>query len=51
MQLINGNFIEDMEQIYDLYNSRFVHFSCQYNFEKTETAKMKWMPILTVLRK
>lgn len=41
MQIIKGNFIEDMERIYDLYNSRFVHFSTQYNFKGKETAKME----------
>lgn len=41
MQIINGNFIEDMERIYDLYNSRFVYFSNEYNFKGKETAKIK----------
>ena len=51
MQIINGNFIEDMERIYDLYNLRFVHFSNEYNFKGKENAKIKMNDYLNCVEK
>lgn len=39
--MINGNFIEDMERLQELYNSRFVKYSSEYNFKGNQKAEAK----------
>lgn len=31
--MIKGDFIEDMERLQELYESRFVHYSSEYHFK------------------
>ena len=39
--IIKGRFIEDMEQLQEHYEQRFVHFSCEYNFKGNQKAAQK----------
>lgn len=40
---MRGNFIEDMEEIQLLYQSRLVHYSSEYYFNGNEKAKGKML--------
>lgn len=40
---MRGNFIEDMEEIQLLYQSRLVHYSSEYHFNGNEKAKGKML--------
>lgn len=38
---MKGKFIEDMERLEELYQSRFIHYSCEYNFKGNKKAEGK----------
>ena len=38
---MKGQFIEDMEEIYETYKRKFVYYSAEYNFLGKEKAKQK----------
>lgn len=39
--MIKGDFIEDMERLQELYESRFVHYSSEYHFKGNRMAEGK----------
>ncbi len=39
--MIKGYFIEDMERLQELYESRFVHYSSEYHFKGNRRAEGK----------
>jgi len=41
--MIKGKFIEDMERLQELYESRFVHYSSEYHFKGNEKAEEKML--------
>lgn len=49
--MIKGHFIEDMERLQKLYESRFTHYSSEYNFKGNEKAKVRMYDYLNCVEK
>lgn len=49
--MIKGHFIEDMERLQELYEARFTHYSCEYNFKGNEKAKARMYDYLNCVEK